>query len=129
MMVLEQEKKDHVMHALADHWERKILLSTAFAAKSVEEIAKEQEIPISTCYRRVHEMVATKLLRIERTIITDDGKKYETFRSAIKCATVSFSSDGEMFVEVTLLPRDQEEPSGKLQSLNAGKMQLVSPVG
>jgi len=108
-MILEQDRKDAIVHAITDEYMRKILLLTISKAKPVEEISRETGIPISTCYRRVHEMFALRLLRIERTTITDEGKKFETFRSVVKEATLRFSASGELSVEVTLQDREPDE--------------------
>lgn len=112
-MVIEQEKKCAILQAIANDFMRKILISTIASAKPVEEIARENEIPVSTCYRRVKELVDMRLLRPEKTIITASGKKYETFRSIVKDAKVNFSPS-EMSVEVTLVPREPDERLAKL---------------
>src|SRR5579872_161964 len=108
MMVVEQDRKESLLQAMANEYARKILLSTVSSAKPIEEIAKECGIPISTCYRRVHELTLLRLLRIERTVITETGKKYETFRSQVKDAKIDFSLN-EISVEVTLVPREPAE--------------------
>ena len=72
-------------------------------AKSVEEIKHESSIPISTCYRRVHDLIDLRLLRVESTIITDAGKKFERYRSVISGATVSLLS-GELVINVEMNP-------------------------
>ena len=105
MMVFEQDRKDAVLHAMANDFTRKILLSTVAQARSVIEISVETGIPISTCYRRIRELLGLRLLRIDKTIITDDGKKYETFRSIIKDVKASISSE-QISVEVTIIPRE-----------------------
>ena len=128
-MVLEQDRKDALLHAMADEFTRKILLSTMLKAKTIQEIAEEAWIPISTCYRRVHELVTLRLLRVDQTIITDTGKKFELYRSSIKDAVVNFSST-ELSVEVTLIPREPEERlSSMWKSVRGDQMLVVSPVG
>jgi len=129
MMVVEQDRKDALLHAMADEFSRKILLLTMLRAKTIQEIADEARIPISTCYRRVHELVTLRLLRVEQTIVTDTGKKFELFRSLIKDALVNFSST-ELSVEVTLIPREPEERlSSMWKSVRGDQMLVVSPVG
>ena len=108
MMVVEQDRKEALLEALGDDYARKILVATVSQAKSADEIARDSGIPVSTCYRRVHELLSVRLLRIEQTIISDSGKKYETFRSTVKDATINFSSN-EISVEVTLVSREPEE--------------------
>ncbi len=129
MMVFEQARKEAVLQSIADGFARKILLSTMLQEKSVEEISRENGIPISTCYRRVQELLSLRLLRIEHTIISDSGKKYERFKSAVSNATVTFSS-GEISVELTPQYR---EPEKRLSSTwnwaHGAEIQIVSPVG
>jgi hypothetical protein len=128
-MVVEQDRKDALLHSMADEFARKILLSTMLRAKTIQEIAEEDKIPISTCYRRVHELVALRLLREDQTIITESGKKFELYRSLIKDAVVNFSST-ELSVEVTLIPREPEERlSSMWKSVRGDQLQLVSPIG
>ncbi len=43
----------------------KIILSTIPKEKSVEDLSKENDIPLSTCYRRVHEMLDGGLLLVQ----------------------------------------------------------------
>lgn len=129
MMVLEQDRKDALLQSMADESLRKILLSTMWKAKTTHEIARENGIPVSTCYRRVHELVTLRLLRIDRTIITETGKKYELYRSTIKDAKVSFSST-ELSIEVTLIPREPEDRLSSLwKSVRADNTQVVYPIG
>jgi DNA-binding Lrp family transcriptional regulator len=72
----------------------KIILSTIPKGKSVEDLSKENDIPLSTCYRRVHEMLDSGILIVERIVITPDGKKYEILRSTFKGFSVGFEVSG-----------------------------------
>ena len=126
VLVLEPEEKNAFLEAMADKYDRIILLCTSVKARAIEEIAKDYHIPISTCYRKVHELTSRKLLRVEKTILTDTGKKYELFRSAIIDASVRFSP-GEVLVEVTPRPRESDE---RLTSLwRTVQKEAYSPVG
>lgn len=81
-------------------------------AKSIDEISHENLIPISTCYRRVRELVNLRLLKIEKIVITDIGKKYETYRSAVKSVTVRLVS-GELWIDVAT----SDSPEERLRSM------------
>lgn len=104
MMVEEQDRKEAVLLAMSDIYMRKILAATMTNEKSVDEISKEMIIPTSTCYRRVSELLALKLLWIERTVITGTGKRYEKYRSAFSNAKITMI-DGELLIDITLVPR------------------------
>jgi DNA-binding Lrp family transcriptional regulator len=87
-----------LVQGLADEYSRKIILSAIPSAKSVEDMSRENDIPLSTCYRRVHELLDAQILLVERIIVTPDGKKYELLRSAFRSVNVSFDG-GVMRVE------------------------------
>jgi DNA-binding Lrp family transcriptional regulator len=97
---------------MGDEYSRKIILSAIPAAKSVEDLSREDDIPLSTCYRRVHELLDAQILVVERIIVTPDGKKYELLRSAYRTVSVNFAS-GIMKVEVTV----NEDVAEKLRRL------------
>ncbi len=101
-MVVEEDRANAVLRAVADEYARKIIASTMSSEKSVEDISDETGIPKSSCYRRVHELLGLRLLRPKKIVITSTGKKYETFRSTRKDAKIGLSSTGELFVDVTL---------------------------
>ena len=114
MMVVEEVKVNEVLRAVSDEYARTILASTLSQAKSVEDISNQTGIPVSTCYRRVHELVSLHLLKLEKIVITDTGKKYETFRSILKNAKIGLSSAGELVVDVTLVPSEEKFRSSLL---------------
>ena len=81
-MLLGQEGRQAILRAMSEKYASRILLSTIESKKAIEEISQENGMPISTCYKRVHELVNDQLLRIENARVTDEGKKFQTFRSA-----------------------------------------------
>ena len=101
MEITDPARVQAVIQSLADEYSRKILLSTIPSAKSVEDISRENDIPLSTCYRRVHELLDAQIVVIDRMIVTAEGKKYELLRSAYRMVTVSFVN-GTMKVDVVI---------------------------
>jgi len=118
--ITEPERVQSLVQGLADEYSRKILLSAIPAAKSVEDMSREDDIPLSTCYRRVHELLDAQLLIVEKIIVTADGKKYELLRSAYRAVTVNFAG-GVMKVDAIV----NEDVADKLRrmwmSMRAGK--------
>ena len=112
MQIEDPSKVRALVQGLADDYSRKILLSAIPAAKSVEDMSRENDIPLSTCYRRVHELVDAQMLVVEKIIVTADGKKYEMLRSAYRAISVSFDG-GTMKVEATV----NEDVAEKLRRL------------
>jgi DNA-binding Lrp family transcriptional regulator len=101
MEITDPERIQSIVQSLSDEYSRKILLSAISSAKSVEDLSKENDIPLSTCYRRVHELLETQTLVVEKIIVTPDGKKYELLRSAYKTVSVNFE-DGAITVEASI---------------------------
>ncbi|HVB11959.1 MAG TPA: winged helix-turn-helix domain-containing protein [Nitrososphaerales archaeon] len=99
MQVFDTANEDNVVKALSDKYSRKIVLSIIPRSLSVEEIGKQQNIPISTCYRRIHELQSCGIVRIEKTVIEKDGKKYVCYRASFKDALISLES-GELRVSI-----------------------------
>jgi len=91
---------EDLMEMLSDEYSRKILYSTVSEAKSAAEIAEENEIPLSTCYRRIRWLLDSHLLRVEKIILTDKGKKSALYRSRIKDIRVAFKG-GRLSIEPT----------------------------
>ncbi len=94
-------RAEAIVKGLADEYARKIILSTITAARSVEDLSSQNDIPLSTCYRRVHELLAAQMLVVERIVVTPEGKKYELVRSAYSEVRVGFEG-GAMKVDVVV---------------------------
>lgn len=112
LIVSDESRAVEVVKVLSDDYSRKIILSIITNSLPIEEISREQNIPISTCYRRLHEMLNYGIIKPDRTIIREDGKKYVCYKSAIKTATINLDS-GELKVDVVV----NKDPSEKLGTL------------
>ncbi len=100
MQINEDDRKKAVMRALLDDHSRLILTATMLAPKSVIDITREQKIPITSAYRKVKELKEFGLLKVERIVVTPDGKKFELVKSTIRTASVQFH-EGTLDVDVT----------------------------
>lgn len=112
MEITEPGRVQALIQGLADEYSRKILLSAIPKAKSVEDMSRENDIPLSTAYRRVHELLDAQILVVERIIVTPEGKKYELLRSSYRSVTVSFDG-GQLKVEALI----NEDVAEKLRRL------------
>lgn len=99
MSVLDESKAKEIVKALSDEYSRKIVFSIITNSLPIEDIGNQHNIPISTCYRRAHELLHFRLIKPNRTIIREDGKKYVCYKSAIKGAAIRFDA-GRLTVEV-----------------------------
>ena len=112
MLIEDPSRIQALVQCMGDEYSRKIILSAIPAAKSVEDMSRENDIPLSTCYRRVHELLEAQVLVVEKIIVTPDGKKYELLRSAYRAVTVTFDA-GVMRVEAIV----NEDVAEKLRRL------------
>ena len=112
MEISEPARIQALVQGLADEYSRKIILSAIPKAKSVEDMSRENDIPLSTCYRRVHELLDSQILVVERIIVTPEGKKYELLRSAYRAVNVSF--DGGVLKVDALINEDVAEKLRRL---------------
>lgn len=75
--------QEAVVTSLMDTSSRKILMSAIDEAKTVESLSADTGVPLSTCYRKITEMVKDRIMVVERLVMTPTGKKYALYRSAI----------------------------------------------
>lgn len=142
MLVSDDVRALEVIKSLSDEYSRKIILSIIKRSLPIETISHEQHIPISTCYRRIHELQSYGLVRADRTIIQEDGKKFVCYRSSFTSASILLES-GELRVDLVLnrgpedklhdiweAVRDQEEAEEKkrVEEKEALEEQQSSPV-
>ncbi len=97
---------------MSDDYSTRILISAVLKGKSVEDLSRENDIPLSTCYRRVHELLEDGMLVVERIVVTPDGKKYELLRSAFKSMSLRLEN-GQIVVDAI----ENEEIADKLHEM------------
>lgn len=86
----DSELRQAILEALSDDYSRKIINHIIDQPKSVIDMVKEYDIPMTTAYRRVNDLTEKKLLKVTGSIVTDDGKKYFLYQSKIKAVYVVF---------------------------------------
>lgn len=71
----------------------KIIRSTMYSAKTVFQISAENEIPLSSTYKKIKALCKSGILSIERVSI-DDGKKVFYYRCRIRAIEASLNEKG-----------------------------------
>lgn len=92
-----------LMKAISNRSIRRILVSCCPEAKTVARISTELGLPLSTAYHYVAELAKAGLLSIERITVTDDGKRYESYRSVVGEVRAIIESDN---VVLEILPNE-----------------------
>ncbi len=111
MIIKNEKQKTAIANALIDEYSRKILNSTMESSKSVMDIMREQEIPMTSAYRRIKVLLDNKLIKVERSLVTEDGKRYYLYRSAIKSVVINYT-EGNLLLDI--VPNIVDRPEDKL---------------
>src|ERR687896_84889 len=72
------------LQLLADVVSHKIILSTIDIAKTAQQIALENNLPISSTYKKIRRLCQMDLLCIDQVRIDESGKKVLYYKSKIK---------------------------------------------
>ncbi len=97
LIVADDFSSQRILSAIADPYSRKILSSTMHEALGALTLAKECDIPVTTVYRRIEELVRAGLVASAKASRTKDGKWFDLYRSTVKRIDVS-SENGALFV-------------------------------
>ena len=101
LIVSEEPAKQRILSAMADEYSRKILTATIESPMSALELSKKYEIPITTVYRRIEELVEAGLIAAVKSGRTTDGKWYDLYRSLLRRIDVSFEK-GDVRIDVSV---------------------------
>jgi len=81
---MSRSRPERVMDALGDPVIRQVLVATHPAPETAQELFQMTGIPLTTLYRKLHELQEIDLVGIERSAITPDGKRVDYFRSRLE---------------------------------------------
>jgi allophanate hydrolase subunit 2 len=72
------------LQLLADVISHKILLATIDIAKTAQQIALENNLPVSSTYKKIRRLCEMDLLCVDQVNIDDSGKKVLFYKSKVK---------------------------------------------
>lgn len=93
MIIQSQRVKKALLSALADEEMMKILDSIMYHSKSIADITKESNIAHTTCYRKTKWLINENLIRVDKIIITPEGKKFSLYYSIFKSVNVKYENN------------------------------------
>lgn len=76
------------MNALGDPVIRQVLAATHATPRTAQELFQATGVPLTTLYRKLHELQEAELVGVERSAITPDGKRVDFYRSRLEEAHV-----------------------------------------
>jgi ribosomal protein L14 len=85
-----------ILQELADMISQKIILSTISAAKPAQQIALENDLPLSSTYKKIRKLCDMKLLCVDKIQIDDTGKKVFFYKSKVRSCQFYLRQDGIM---------------------------------
>jgi len=97
LIVADEFSSERILSAIADPYSRKILAKTMHEALGTLVLANECDIPVTTVYRRIDELVRAGLIAPVKTARTKDGKWVDLYRSTVKRVDIC-SENGGLFV-------------------------------
>jgi predicted transcriptional regulator len=78
-----------VITALADAESRVIIFSIIRKGKTASELSSSLKIPLSSVYKKLSDLENLTLVRIEKTILSEKGRRFKVYRSRINKAEIS----------------------------------------
>jgi hypothetical protein len=84
------------LQVLADIVSHKIILSTIEEAMTAQQIALENELPLSSTYKKIKRLQAMDLLCVEKISLDDTGKRVLYYKSRVKSVEFSLRKVGSL---------------------------------
>ena len=78
-----------VMELLADSESRTILFSMIKHGRTAAELSYKLKIPLSSVYKKLADLEELTLIKVEKWMLSDKGRKYKVYKSRIKTADIS----------------------------------------
>ena len=78
-----------IIEALADAQSRTILFSIVKKGKTAMELSEKHRIPLSSVYKKISDLENIALIRVEKWILSESGKKFKVYRSRISRADIT----------------------------------------
>ena len=78
-----------VIEALADTESRTILFSIIRKGKTASDLSTKLKIPLSSVYKKLSDLENLTLVHVEKTILTEKGRRFKVYKSRINKAEIS----------------------------------------
>ena len=87
-----------VLESLADAQSRTILFSIIKEGKTATELSEKYRIPLSSVYKKITDLEAIALVRVEKLEMSDGGKRFKVYKSRISKAEISIKKPEPVIV-------------------------------
>jgi predicted transcriptional regulator len=90
--------KDHkallLLREIVETITYRIITSTMDTGKTVPQISRENNLPLSSTYKKINRLYKAGILSIDKVSIEDKGKKVLYYRSRIRAIECSLNEEG-----------------------------------
>jgi len=93
-----------IIEALADAQSRTILFSLIKKGKTAMELSEKYRIPLSSVYKKISDLEDIALIRVEKWVLSESGKKFKVYRSRISKADITIRKPEPA---ITLTPNNE----------------------
>ena len=78
-----------ILEALADVQSRSILFSIIKEGMTALELSEKYRIPLSSVYKKISDLEELTLVKVDKWVLSDSGKKFKVYKSRISRAEIS----------------------------------------
>ena len=78
-----------VLEALIDTESRSIIFSIVHRSKTASNLSTSLKIPLSSVYKKLSDLENLTLVHVEKTILTEKGRRFKVYKSRINKAEIS----------------------------------------
>jgi len=78
-----------ILEALADAQSRSILFSIVKEGMTALELSEKYRIPLSSVYKKISDLEELTLVKVDKWVLSESGKKFKVYKSRISRAEIS----------------------------------------
>ena len=78
-----------VIEALADTESRAIIFSIIRKGKTAAKLSESLKIPLSSVYKKLSDLEDLTLVKVEKTVLSENGRRFKVYKSRINKAEIS----------------------------------------
>lgn len=78
-----------ILEALADAQSRSILFSIIKEGMTALELSEKYRIPLSSVYKKISDLEDLTLVKVDKWVLSESGKKFKVYKSRISRAEIS----------------------------------------
>jgi predicted transcriptional regulator len=108
LIVKGEPAKQRILSALSDEYSRRILTATVDQPLDALELSKNFDIPVTTVYRRIQDLLDAGLIVRIKSDRANQGRWYDLYQSLLLRIDVSFEH-GETKIDATLNDQISDE--------------------